>query len=277
MNTPNPLLPQGSLEAQQYQKRSATKIVVSSILAIHGVVLGGLLFLGCNPEPAEKDKVAKSGGFEALHPTTTDTNRLSSDPFGDLTGTNVDIAIPLPGTSTNDPFGGIAGGHTNVAISPNPFGNSTGLDTTLPPVSTNPPLITPTATSTVAAPLTTYTVLPKDNFSSIAKKHKTTVKAISEANPNVDSRQLKVGDKLNLPANVTPKAPPVPEGGPNSGGTHGIESNYTVKSGDTLTKIARGHKVTVKDLQRANAIKGSNIKVGQKLVIPAPTSSSAGR
>ena len=50
--------------------------------------------------------------------------------------------------------------------------------------------------------------------------------------------------------------------------------NYTVKSGDTLTKIARDYKVTIKQLQQANGIKGSNIKVGQKLILPVASASN---
>ena len=43
---------------------------------------------------------------------------------------------------------------------------------------------------------------------------------------------------------------------------------YTVKSGDTLDRIAKRNGTTVKALQRANGIKGSMIRPGQKLTIP---------
>lgn len=42
---------------------------------------------------------------------------------------------------------------------------------------------------------------------------------------------------------------------------------YTVKSGDTLSKIARKHGTTVKKLQQLNGISGSNIQPGQKLKV----------
>lgn len=45
--------------------------------------------------------------------------------------------------------------------------------------------------------------------------------------------------------------------------------SYTVKSGDSLEKIARRNGTTVRALQKANGIKGSNIRVGQKITIPA--------
>jgi len=47
---------------------------------------------------------------------------------------------------------------------------------------------------------------------------------------------------------------------------------YTVRKGDTLSKIADIYDVTVEDLRAANGIKGSLIKIGQKLIIPGTSS-----
>ena len=44
---------------------------------------------------------------------------------------------------------------------------------------------------------------------------------------------------------------------------------YTVRSGDTLMRIAKQHGVTVKALRSANSLRTDQIKVGQKLKIPA--------
>jgi LysM repeat protein len=44
---------------------------------------------------------------------------------------------------------------------------------------------------------------------------------------------------------------------------------YTVKSGDTLTKIAHAYGVTVKAIETENNLTTTQIKVGQKLKIPA--------
>jgi membrane-bound lytic murein transglycosylase D len=49
---------------------------------------------------------------------------------------------------------------------------------------------------------------------------------------------------------------------------------YAVQSGDTLGQIARRHGVTVGDLQAANALSGTLIRVGQTLRIPVAGSSS---
>lgn len=42
---------------------------------------------------------------------------------------------------------------------------------------------------------------------------------------------------------------------------------YTVRSGDTLTKIARKYKVRVSDIQRWNRLKSDRINIGQRLTI----------
>lgn len=44
-------------------------------------------------------------------------------------------------------------------------------------------------------------------------------------------------------------------------------TTYTVKSGDTLGKIAARHHVTVKDLMRWNGLKSDRLRIGQKLKI----------
>ncbi len=47
------------------------------------------------------------------------------------------------------------------------------------------------------------------------------------------------------------------------------EAIYMVKSGDSLTRIAKAHGTTVKALKAANGLKSDRIVVGKKLKIPA--------
>jgi LysM repeat protein len=150
--------------------------------------------------------------------------------------------------------------------------------------STNPPAI-PELTNTTAvveptnaAPaVTDYTIVKGDNFSTIAKKFGVTTKAIAEANPGVDSTKLKIGEKIHIPPASTTASTvstPVVTPGETSGG-----QVYTVKSGDTLTKIASDYGTSVKALRSANSLKTDSIKVGQKLKIPgkaaAPTETAS--
>jgi len=110
-----------------------------------------------------------------------------------------------------------------------------------------------------------YVVQKGDSFYTIAKNHGTTIKAIEAANPGVDSRKLKIGQKLVLPA---PGAATVETAAPAVSGMGG--NTYTVKSGDTLTRIASRNNTTVKELKSLNGLVTDQIKVGQKLQLPAP-------
>ena len=61
---------------------------------------------------------------------------------------------------------------------------------------------------------------------------------------------------------------PVRQAAPSTTNTIGSDQ-YTVVSGDTLNRIAYKHGVTVEALKAANNIKTSNIRIGQKLVVPS--------
>jgi LysM repeat protein len=69
----------------------------------------------------------------------------------------------------------------------------------------------------------------------------------------------------NLAATTKP-APAIP-GNAAAIASH-AETLYVVKSGDTLTRIARVHGTTVKALKSANSLDGDHLVVGEKLKIP---------
>ncbi len=146
------------------------------------------------------------------------------------------------------------------------------VDTNLPPtVETNPPVAPPQVVTPAPAPetaATEYVVVKGDSFSKIAKKFGVTVKAVEAANPGVEPTKLKVGQKISIPAASAGAAAPAPAGmAPVAAG--GGEESYTVKSGDTLTKIAKAHGTTVKAIESENNLTTTQIKVGQKLKMPA--------
>ncbi len=158
------------------------------------------------------------------------------------------------------------------------------VDTNLPPVvdtnlpamtATNPPPVPP-AVGTPAVPAvpegaaTEYVVVKGDTLSGIAKKTGVTVKAIEAANPGIEPTKLHIGQKLSIPAPTGNPAAPAAAGMAPAGATGG-EEMYTVKSNDTLSKIARAHGVTVKAIESENNLTTTQIKVGQKLKIPAKT------
>lgn len=58
---------------------------------------------------------------------------------------------------------------------------------------------------------------------------------------------------------------------PNTNPTTTGAQTHVVKSGDTLSQLAKSYGITVAEIKRANGgIKGDKIKIGQKLKIPAP-------
>ena len=216
MNTPNPLVPQGSL--QNNKSKSNIRIVVFGIVAIHAVFFVGLLMQGCKPDE-----------------TKTETKTVQRAPVMPPLALNVDTNPPAPPTN---------------------------------PVVAAPPIPVPDAVPASTATAKEYTIVKGDYFEKIAKANGLTSAAIEKANPGVDSKKLKVGQKIQIPA-PTPKVgatAAVPDAAPTEAG-----AVYAVKSGDTLTKIAAGNGTTVKALRAANDLKTDRLKVGQKLKVPGKT------
>jgi LysM repeat protein len=130
------------------------------------------------------------------------------------------------------------------------------------------------ATNTAPATASEYTVARGDTFSTIGKKFGVSAKAIMDANPTVEATKLQVGKKLQIPA-ATKTAVASSTGAPASETASG-EHPYTVKSGDTLIKIASEHHTSVKAIRAANSLKTDRITVGQKLKLPAKSAASPG-
>ena len=164
----------------------------------------------------------------------------------------------------------------NPTPAPNPFVDTNPppvLDTNPPPVvATNPVVPPPVAPPPVApeATGTEYKVVKGDTLAKIAKNNHVTLKALEDANPGVTPTKLKIGKKLTIPAStVAPTTTGTSMGTEASAVSTGGTETYTVKSGDTLTKIAKAHNTTVKVLQAENNLTTTQIKVNQKLKIPA--------
>jgi LysM repeat protein len=142
----------------------------------------------------------------------------------------------------------------------------------LPP-ETNPPAPLPVPPPAPVAPVPQtedYTVIKGDTFASIAKKSGVSVRAVQDANPGVDPRKLKIGQKLHLPPAASASTSAAPGTAPMAADTasSGGELTYKVKSGDTLTSIARHFHVSIKALESANNLTTTSIRVGRALKIP---------
>jgi predicted chitinase/LysM repeat protein len=112
-----------------------------------------------------------------------------------------------------------------------------------------------------AAASSQYTVRSGDTLSGIAQRHGTTTSALAKANNISNPNLIRVGQKLTIPGAGGAKPTPAPS-----------SSQYTVRSGDTLSGIAQRHGTTTSALAKANNISNPNlIRVGQKLTIPGGT------
>ncbi len=136
-------------------------------------------------------------------------------------------------------------------------------------VATPPEITTPVVPEQVAPPsnATEHKVAKGETFAKMAQQYHVSVKAIQNANPGVDASKLQIGQTIKIPAAPAPAAT-------NSGvvptpASTGGSQSYTVKSGDTLIKIANQFGVAVKSIRTKNNLTTDKIRVGQHLEIPA--------
>ena len=104
----------------------------------------------------------------------------------------------------------------------------------------------------------TYVVQNGDSLYKIAQKYNTTVNDIKSLN-NLSSDALMIGQTLKIPTNTSNST------------TSGNNITYTVKSGDSLYKIAQRYNTTVNAIKSLNGLSSDNISIGQQLLIPSFT------
>jgi LysM repeat protein len=155
---------------------------------------------------------------------------------------------------------------------------ASAIQTNVP--SANTPYYVPPALETNPAPAMPgvareYVILKGDTFETIGKKFGVATKAIENANPGVVSTKLQIGQKIQIPAPAASVSTPTAIAHAAAETSASGEQPYKVKSGDTLTTIAKHFGVTVKALRSANNLTTDKIKVGDKLKIPAKASAPA--
>ncbi|QQL45181.1 muramidase family protein [Sulfuriroseicoccus oceanibius] len=130
-------------------------------------------------------------------------------------------------------------------------------------------------------PAASHTIQRGETLSSIARQYGTTWQELAKINGIDDPGRLQLGQVLTLPGSVavaedpapTPQAEPetaaaVAELAPPASNRPKEPATITVKSGDTLSAIARKHGTTVEAMLAANpGVVANQLRVGQKLVI----------
>lgn len=106
-----------------------------------------------------------------------------------------------------------------------------------------------------------HTVKQGDTLWSIAQSHGITLDALAAHNEIGTDATLAIGRKLEIPASATLAA--------NDAAAPRLQPlTYTVKRGDTLSRIARNFKVAVADLLSWNKLRSAHeLKPGQRLVM----------
>jgi LysM repeat protein len=109
----------------------------------------------------------------------------------------------------------------------------------------------------------THTVEPKETLYSISKKYDVSIAEIKQWN-DLQAQNLSIGTKLSIyhERSSQPSAPQNAEQSQN-------KSYYTVKSGDSLFRIAGRHNMSVQRLKELNGLSSNVLQVGQRLAVQA--------
>ncbi|MGO1468428.1 MAG: LysM peptidoglycan-binding domain-containing protein [Tissierella sp.] len=101
-----------------------------------------------------------------------------------------------------------------------------------------------------------YVIKSGDTLYNLARTYNTTVDAILKVNPGINPNNLQIGQVICIPDESPSKCPM---------GTF----KYTIKSGDTIYKLAREYNTTVKEILKVNpGINPDNLQIGQVICIP---------
>ncbi len=253
MNTPNPLLPQGTLPPPG---RSSLYFKILVVFAFHIVVLGGILMVGCNRDASKTSSAQKDGYADATPPPSSD------------------VSTPAPGPVPLPPAGG-------SQIAPTPVVQQITTTPSLGVMTPVPPTIAQTQTTTQGThEATDYVIAEHDTFGTLAKKFHVSLKALEEANQGVDPKKLQIKQTVHIPASTAVAATTGPALSTGADSTtaataSGDATIYTIKPGDVLTKIATANHTTVKAIEALNGMKTATIYAGHTLKIPVPRVASS--
>lgn len=115
-----------------------------------------------------------------------------------------------------------------------------------------------------------HTVEPQETLFSISKEYNVSIAELKEWN-NLSTNNLEVGQELSVyPSSSTGQTEQ------SIVVDNDTQSNtyYTVRSGDSLYKIAQEHDMTVEELKQLNGLTSNSIRVGQRLTVRGDSDSA---
>ncbi len=136
-----------------------------------------------------------------------------------------------------------------------------------------------TETTSSTANVIEHTIKPKENLNMLAEKYGTTINEIKALN-NLTSSNLSIGQVIKIPAKngeqtatASPSTPPAKNNTEapvvNTQSSDQTMIEHTVAPKEFLGKIAEKYGTTVEEVKKANNLSGNNLRIGQKLKIPA--------
>ncbi len=150
-------------------------------------------------------------------------------------------------------------------------------------VPTNIPFTGSAATNTAqdipAGNVVEHTIKAKENLNMLAEKYGTTINEIKALN-SLKGNNLSIGQVLKIPAKNASQAAAEEPAQPVKNSTQDATVNnqsadgqtmieHEVKAKEFLGKIAEKYGTTVEEIKKANNLSGNNLRIGQKLKIPA--------
>ena len=132
--------------------------------------------------------------------------------------------------------------------------SSTPLPPTLTPSQPPPPTNCPPPSGWLA-----YLVQPGDTLEKVATVYQTSVDSLVQANCLL-TRDLMAGVYIYVPP--LPTQTPIPCGPPPGWIV------YVVQTGDTLYHLSQAYGISVTELQNANCMSGTLLRLGQRLYVP---------
>lgn len=121
----------------------------------------------------------------------------------------------------------------------------------------------------------TYIVKPGDSLSKIAYSHKTTVTKLMDLN-HLSGHLIYAGQKLKVDGTVSGSSTGSSGSGQQTSTAPAAgNSTYSVKSGDTLGRIAISYKMSLSELKQINNLSSDLIRIGQVLKVKGQGESSS--
>ena len=222
------------MERQIARRRSKLRAVLLYVLVFHVLLLGGWLIQGCKRRHAEIEK-----------------SELAQVNSARTTGTNAAVQPARLETNWSIPFQSMS-------------------------VQTAPASGVPKAFAQQPTPTTkAYRIERGDTLARIAQRNGVSQKALTQANPGVQSAKLRVGQSLRIPdgSQVAVAVKLTTNAARGNGQPPVGDSLYTIKSGDTLSKVAQTHGTTMSALRGLNQLNSDQLLVGKTLKLPAPAAS----